>query len=99
MVSAIFTFPYAKSTGMGLDFKQGATWQRFAIATAIALIATVALLKLWGLVLMAGLWLIVFGIASYVKSRLGGLTGDAYGAINELAEVLMLLILIFIVRL
>ena len=99
MVSAIFIFPYAKSTGMGLAFKQGANWQRFAIATAIALIAAVALLKLWGLVLMAGLWLTVFGIASYAKSRLGGLTGDTYGAINELAEVLVLLILILIARL
>jgi cobalamin synthase len=40
----------------------------------------------------------VFGVASYFKSRLGGLTGDTYGAINELAEVLVLLILIIIVR-
>jgi adenosylcobinamide-GDP ribazoletransferase len=98
MVNAIFIFPYAKGNGMGLAFKQGATWQRFAIATAIALIAAVALLKLWGLVLMASLWLMVFGVASYFKSRLGGLTGDTYGAINELAEVLVLLILIIIVR-
>jgi len=99
MVSAIFTFPYAKSTGMGVAFKQGTNWQRFTIATAIALVATVALLKLWGLALIATLWLIVFGIASYFRSRLGGLTGDNYGAINELAEVLVLLLVILIWRL
>jgi adenosylcobinamide-GDP ribazoletransferase len=99
MVSIIFTFPYAKRSGMGLAFKQGATWQRLAIATTIALIVAVAVLKLWGLVLMTALWLIAFGIAGYFRSRLGGLTGDNYGAINELAEVLVLLLLILIGRL
>src|SRR4030043_462955 len=99
MVSIIFTFPYAKRSGMGLAFKQGATWQRLTIATIIALIITVALLQWWGLALMAILWLIIFGIASYFRARLGGLTGDNYGAINELSEVLVLLILIIIGRL
>ncbi len=98
MVSIIFIFPYAKSSGMGLAFKQGANWQRLTIATIIALIVAVAL-KWWGLVLMAALWLIAFGIASYFRSRLGGLTGDNYGAINELSEVLVLLLLILIGRL
>ncbi len=96
MVGIIFTFPYAKSSGMGLAFKQGASWQRLTISTAIALIAAVVLLKWWGLVLVAALGLIAFGIASYFRSRLGGLTGDNYGAINELAEVLVLLLLILI---
>ena len=96
MVSAIFAFPYAKSSGMGLAFKHGANWQRLTIATAIALIVAVALLKWWGLALMAALWPIAFGIASYFRSRLGGLTGDNYGAINEITEVLVLLLLILI---
>jgi adenosylcobinamide-GDP ribazoletransferase len=99
MVPIIFAFPYAKSSGMGLPFKQGATWQRLAVATVIALIVAVVLLKWWGLALMAALWLIAFGIAGYFRSRLGGLTGDNYGAINELAEVLVLLLLILIGRL
>ena len=99
MVSAIFTFPYARSTGMGTSFKQGANWQRLTIATAIALIAAVVLLKWWGLVLMTILWLIIFGIGTLFRSRLGGLTGDNYGAINELAEVLVLLLLILFWRL
>ncbi len=99
MVSVIFAFPYAKSSGMGLAFKQGAKWQRLTISTVIALVITVIILKLWGLVLIAALWLIIFGIASYFCSRLGGLTGDNYGAINEMAEVLVLLLTILIWRL
>lgn len=99
MVTCIFAFPYAKSSGMGLAFKRGATWNRLAIATAIALIIAVALLKWWGLALMAVLWLSILGISSYLRSRLGGLTGDNYGAINEIAEVLVLLLLIIVWRL
>jgi adenosylcobinamide-GDP ribazoletransferase len=98
MVSTIFTFPYAKRYGMGLAFKRGASWQRLTIATITSLIVAVALLKLWGLALIAALWLITFGIASYFRSRLGGLTGDNYGAINELAEVLVLILIILIRR-
>ena len=99
MVSAIFTFPYAKNSGMGLAFKQGAKWQRLTIATVIALVVTVTILKLWALALIAALWLFIFGIASYFRSRLGGLTGDVYGAINEISEVLVLLLVILIWRL
>jgi adenosylcobinamide-GDP ribazoletransferase len=99
MDTIIFTFPYAKSSGMGLAFKQGATWQRLTIATVIAVIAAIALLKWWGLVLMAALWLIAFGVASCFRARLGGLTGDNYGAINEISEVLVLLLVILIGRL
>jgi adenosylcobinamide-GDP ribazoletransferase len=98
MVSVIFTFPYAKKSGMGLPFKLGATWQRLAVATIIALVVAVVLLKWWGVALMAVLWLITFGIAGYFRSRLDGLTGDSYGAINELSEVLVLLLIILIGR-
>jgi len=98
MVSMMFTFPYARRSGMGLPFKLGATWQRLAVATVIALVVAVVLLRWWGLVLTAVLWLIAFGIAGFFRSRLGGLTGDNYGAINEISEVLVLLLIILIGR-
>jgi adenosylcobinamide-GDP ribazoletransferase len=93
MVYSIFTFPYARNSGMGLAFKQGAKWQRLAIGTAITLIISIVLLSWQGLVLIMLLWLITFGIASYFNSRLGGLTGDVYGALNEISEVLVLVLI------
>ena len=98
MVAIISAFPYAKSSGMGLAFKQGARWYRLTIATVMALAMAFIILQLWGLVLMAILWLFVFGIVSYFRSRLGGLTGDTYGAINEIAEVLVLILIILVGR-
>jgi adenosylcobinamide-GDP ribazoletransferase len=99
MVSAFFVFPAAKSAGMAATFKQNASWPGLVVATAIALIVSVLLIQEWGLVLMAALWLITFGIASYFNSRLGGLTGDNFGALNELSEILVLIIVILLSRL
>ena len=42
---------------------------------------------------MSGVWLISLGVASLLRSRLGGLTGDTYGAISELTKVLVLILL------
>jgi adenosylcobinamide-GDP ribazoletransferase len=98
MVVAIFTFPYAKTSGMGLAFKQGATWQRLAIATAIALVTAFLLLQWKGVLLMTLVYACAFGIGIYLNSRLRGLTGDTYGAINELVEALVLLLVIVLWR-
>jgi len=93
MVYAIFAFPYVKEVGVGQIFKQQANWQRLATATVMALLISLVLSGLSGLALMAALWFIVLGVASYLHLKLKGLTGDTYGAINELAEVLSLILL------
>jgi adenosylcobinamide-GDP ribazoletransferase len=98
MVSALFIFPSAKTTGMGYYFKQGARWYRFAIATAITIVISLILLNWQGLVLLAVVSIITFGIASYFYFRLGGLTGDIYGALSELSEVLLLITVILFWR-
>ena len=98
MVVAIAAFPYAKESGMGLAFKQRAKWYRVVVATIITLVATFLLVEWGGLVVMAASLLIMLGIAGYLRARLGGLTGDTYGAINEMAEVLVLLIILVIWR-
>jgi adenosylcobinamide-GDP ribazoletransferase len=93
MVSALFSFPSAKTYGMGAAFKQGANWRRFTITTVIAILVSALLLNWQGIALLVVLWLIIFGIASYFNTRLDGLTGDVYGAINELSEVLVLILI------
>ncbi|RUT28417.1 adenosylcobinamide-GDP ribazoletransferase [Paenibacillus zeisoli] len=46
----------------------------------------------------AAAWLIGSLAASKISSRLGGLTGDIYGALNEGLEVLLMLILVIIIH-
>lgn len=46
------------------------------------------------LLVMAVTFVLVFGIAKFLQSQLGGLTGDTYGALTECGNVLYLLTLI-----
>ncbi|MFC2016426.1 adenosylcobinamide-GDP ribazoletransferase [Chloroflexota bacterium] len=100
MVYALFAYPYARLEGLGKVFKQGASWQGFAVATIITLavaiglarLANVAYFYLAGLVAMLGVWVIVIAMANYLKRKFSGLTGDTYGAINEVAEVCLLIL-------
>jgi adenosylcobinamide-GDP ribazoletransferase len=96
MVYAISAFPPAKREGMGWAAKQKATRKGMAAATGFSLIIALVLLNWWGAALMAMLCLILFGISKYLCSRFRGLTGDNYGAIDELAEVVMLILVLII---
>lgn len=99
MVYAVFTYPYARPDGLGKAFKQGTGWQRFTVATVITLAA--ATLVSWtsdlnyfylaGVVGMFVIWIITVCASGYFKRKFSGLTGDTYGAVNELAEAGVLL--------
>lgn len=93
MVYVIFTYPYARSSGLGKAFKQGTTWPRFTIATIITTVVAGILAQSIGLALMFLIWVITMATATYFKSKFSGLTGDNYGAINEVAEVSVLILI------
>jgi len=99
MVYAIFTYSYAKPSGLGKVFKQGTNWRWFVMATLITLVVAIVLAQLMGLAIMLGIWIIVMVMATYLKRKFSGLTGDTYGAINEVAEVCVLILVILLVRL
>ena len=100
MVYTVFAYPYARPAGLGKIFKQEASWQRFTAATVITLAVAIVLARLAnityfylaGLVIMISIWVIVVGMAAYLKRKFSGLTGDTYGAINEVAEVCVLIL-------
>lgn len=94
IVYAVFAYPYArKEQGMGVSFKEGANWPRVTIATAITLGSCLGLMWLEGLAVMASAWLFSLLMAIYLSRKLGGLTGDTYGAINEVVEVAILILI------
>lgn len=105
MVYAILAYPYARPLGLGKAFKEQARWRDFAAATVISL-AIAMLITGWGkgwhsylggLAIMAGVWVIIAGAAAYLGRKLGGLTGDTYGAINEIGEVAALILVSLLV--
>jgi len=98
MVYAIFAYPYARPSGLGKVFKQEASWLRFIVATLTTLAVAVVLAQLAGLIIMAGIWAMVMLMAAYLKRKFSGLTGDTYGAINEMAEVCVLILVLILAK-
>ena len=96
VVCCIYAFPYARPEGLGKAFKEQADWPKVAAATMFALTTSVVLLRLGGVVLILGLVLIILALATFLHRRLGGLTGDNYGAIIEIGEVVALLLALII---
>ncbi len=94
MVYALFVYSYARPSGLGTAFKQTTRWPQFTAATIITFAVAVALFPFFsitGLLLIFGVWVITTAFSFYLKRKFSGLTGDTYGAINEVAEVMVLI--------
>jgi adenosylcobinamide-GDP ribazoletransferase len=91
MVNAIFAYPYARPEGLGKAFKQGVTIKEFVIASLVTLLLAVILFRLAALVIIAAVWLTATASCLYFKRQINGLTGDTYGAVNEIALITVLL--------
>lgn len=104
MVTAIAAWPYARQ-GQGLgSLYRTVGWKHaiFSVIGALLLSAfTLFILGDWsiaeaGLVLLIAAlvtYLTGIGMASVVSRKLGGLTGDVYGALNECIELVLLLVI------
>ena len=92
MVNAIYFYPYARPSGLGKAYKEAVKVHHFILATLISLALSAVLVRWAGLIIMAGAWLTATLMAWYFKNRLRGLTGDTYGAINEITFVVILII-------
>lgn len=91
MSLAITAFPYARAEGLGKLMKDQTGWLQAAIATLLTLVTAWFVGRLVGLA-MLGLAAITMGlIARFTLKRIPGLTGDIYGAINEIVELVVLL--------
>lgn len=96
MTGAVLFFPYARrGSGLGQKAKATIGVRQFAIASTTALL--VGLLCFWlGLGWAAWVLLVLAGalsllVALWIQAQIQGLTGDAYGALCELAELVGLL--------
>ena len=100
MVYAIFAYPYARQEGLGTAYKNATRWPQFTMATIIMTAIAGALVMLFsytGLLLIPGIVIVTTLLAIYLKHKFAGLTGDTYGAINEIAEITALLLVTIIV--
>jgi len=97
MTLALSVFPYAREQGLGTAFR-GVKPAHVVTAGAIALIAAGIFAGLAGTLLFAIATVIAIIIDLCMTKMLGGLTGDTYGAINELSEAIILITAIGIIH-
>ncbi len=94
MVLALSIFPSARPTGLGVTFQQTVTPQRLMVAGGIALLAAIIAGHFAGILAWATATLSALLLGLWGTRRIGGLTGDTYGAIEEITEVVALLLLV-----
>jgi len=79
--------------------KEETGWLGFILATIVTIAVAAIFLKLVGLVVLVSVLIITIVLAAYFKKTFGGLTGDNYGAINEVSEVSVLILVNMFVHL
>lgn len=96
MLMALDAFPYARSQGMGTSFLKGRKRVQVVFGFVTAIVASVLLAGGAGVLLLALTIVVAWGVGRWMSGLLGGLTGDTYGAINEVCEVAILLAVIIL---
>ena len=96
MVIYIVNYKYARKTGIGHMFKAYAkpSYTYIAFALCIALVYACGLSYLYTAV---ATFVLCQGIARYLSTQLGGLTGDTYGFLTECGVVIYLMLATYLI--
>lgn len=88
----IYSFPYAREDGLGIEMKRNVGLQEVLIATLITSVVSWFVYGWMGIALMAGSAVAGWLVARYAMRLLPGLTGDIYGTVTIAVETLILLV-------
>jgi adenosylcobinamide-GDP ribazoletransferase len=91
MLVALTVFPAATRSGLGVVFQSGAG-KASGIAGTLLMLPCVLIAGLIGVVALGVAIVVVLGSGVMLTRRLGGLTGDTYGAIAVLTETAALFV-------
>jgi adenosylcobinamide-GDP ribazoletransferase len=94
MAAAIAAFPYARSSGLGTLFRLHIWPWQAPLALIISLGLAGACFGVSGVALWGAMLLCALGVGFLLTSKLGGLTGDCYGAICEITQLAILTLIV-----
>ena len=97
-IYGIFFFPAAREGGMGRNFNDQVRKRDFVFASVIAVLIGALLLPPWGALVGLVVLVVAHSSARWMVGVLGGLTGDTYGALSEVGELVVLLALAALVH-
>lgn len=96
MILSVRLFPGARLSGLGSAFRRTVTGPRLLGAAITSLIIMFIVGHLAGLLVWLVGTLMAVALGAIITRRLGGLTGDSYGAIEETTEIVLLLLIILL---
>jgi adenosylcobinamide-GDP ribazoletransferase len=91
---AMARYPLARREGASVFFSAGLGRVQVLVATVTAVTVALILMNWWGVLLLVVAWLVMALIAALALARIGGLTGDVYGAIGEVTETVLLVVMV-----
>ncbi|MDD2702555.1 MAG: adenosylcobinamide-GDP ribazoletransferase [Candidatus Omnitrophica bacterium] len=98
MVFLMFIFPYARQEGKAKVYILQRSKTVFISSLIITLLCAVLLMGFKGLLVLVFAAVCAYELGDFINRRLGGITGDTIGGINELSEILVLFFLFIIER-
>lgn len=98
MSLSVKLYPYARPEGIGKAFAHYSPPSTVKVATAFAMIPLLWSPLLYGISLV---WMVFLNrlMNTYMVKHLGGVTGDTYGFVAEVSELLLLFLLLIIIPL
>ena len=96
MVLAILYSSQMKHTGLGSKFQKQIKEKHFILSSILPCLVSVYLFDIAGLTALIGISVFTFMIYRLLVKSFGKITGDHFGFINELTEVLTLMILLLL---
>ena len=91
MVVTIGAFPYARESGMGKAFAQFTTRRTIIFAAVEAIILLLPLQSLNAAAAIMVTFCVTWRFGTFAVGKIGGVTGDIYGAVTTLAEMFALM--------
>jgi adenosylcobinamide-GDP ribazoletransferase len=73
--------------GLGSEFMKGLTAKAVAVASLLAAAGTIAICRIQGLLALAASFVIMVLASIYFRRRIGGVTGDCFGATLQFVEI------------
>ena len=96
MLLVMDCYPYTREEGLGVAFQGARSRLQLFFGLCCALFASLLAAGVLGLILLLAASLIAWIIGAWANRLLGGLTGDVYGAVNEIVETAVLVLAVFI---
>ena len=97
LVGALLVLPYVRKEGLGSQASRCLSKRGGLVSLLLSVVFSAFLLNGILLPLLAALFLLFFLFSRDLKSRIGGLTGDAAGALCELTEAISLVVIVMLI--